>query len=62
MKKKAVLLIMIFAALQTSILASAESVVPTGERVNILPYIFGIVALILIAAFAWLTYLSKKNK
>jgi LPXTG-motif cell wall-anchored protein len=42
-------------------MVSAQEVVPTGERTNILPYIFGIVALILIVAVGWLTYLGKKN-
>ena len=50
-------------AVQACFLAAADVVTPaTGERTNIIPYILGIVALIIIIAFVWLTYLSKKDK
>jgi LPXTG-motif cell wall-anchored protein len=62
MKKISVVLFLIIAIIQAGFVASAQGVVPTGETINIVPYILGIIALILIAAFAWLTYLSKKNK
>ncbi len=42
--------------------AAASGTPATGERTNIWPYIFGIVAIVLIAALSWLSYLSKKNK
>ncbi|NLN82391.1 MAG: hypothetical protein GX136_07600 [Clostridiales bacterium] len=64
MKKKSLVLIcVLLAILQTGYMVSAQgTVVPTGEDTNILPYIFMIVAIILIAALGWLTYLSKRNK
>lgn len=61
MKKIVLFLFTVFTAAQIGFMVSAQEVVPTGERTNILPYIFGIVALILIVAVGWLTYLGKKN-
>ena len=63
MKKAAAFTGLLLMAVQACFLAAADVVTPaTGERTNIIPYILGIVALIIIIAFVWLTYLSKKDK
>lgn len=63
MKKALILAGTFLTAILTGLQAAAQSNIPaTGERVSIMPYILAIVAIILIAALSWLTYLSRKNK
>lgn len=62
MKRKAAVLFAAILSLPVCLVAAAKEAVPTGERINILPYILAAVALVLIVALAWLTYLSKKKK
>ncbi|HHV51085.1 MAG TPA: hypothetical protein PLG48_05345 [Candidatus Avimonas sp.] len=60
--KKIAAMFSTLSAVLLNIPAYAQTVVPTGERLNIVPYILAAVAVVLIAALGWLTYLSKKNK
>ena len=60
--KKSALLTAFLMSFGQFFVGAASGTPATGEKTNIMPYIFGIVAIVLIAALSWLSYLSKKNK